>query len=208
MARQASKKVQETKLCLLEAARSVLLSEGYGGLTTRCVAAKAGAPMSQIQYHFGSKDGMVLALFEYLNGQLLERQNAMFGSQTLLLSEKWDLACDYLNDDLESGYVRVLNELWAVGWSNPEIGNVVRDGVRSWQKLLTGLATQAEQEYGSLGPFAAEEIAALIGAAFIGSETFILLGLEDAGVPLRKALRKFGHILRMFEQQEKHGARA
>jgi len=203
MARVTAEKVRETKIGLLEAARSVLLAEGYRGLTTRSVAAAAGTPMSQIQYHFGSKDGMVLALFEHLNGQLLNRQNAMFDDDSLSLSQKWDLACDYLDDDLASGYVRVLNELWAVGWSNPEIGQVVREGVRGWQALLTGLARKAEQTYGSLDPFTAEEIAALVGAAFVGAETFILLGLEDAGVPLRSALRRFGDVLRMFEDQAK-----
>ncbi len=201
MARVTAEKVRETKIGLLEAARSVLLADGYRGLTTRSVAAAAGTPMSQIQYHFGSKDGMVLALFEHLNGQLLNRQNAMFDDDSLSLSQKWDLACNYLDDDLASGYVRVLNELWAVGWSNPEIGQVVREGVRGWQTLLTDLARKAEQTYGSLGPFTAEEIAALVGAAFVGAETFILLGLEDTGVPLRSALRRFGDVLRMFEDQ-------
>ena len=46
------------------------------GLSTRDVAAAAGVPLSQIHYHFGSKQGLVLALFEYLNAQLLDRQNA------------------------------------------------------------------------------------------------------------------------------------
>ena len=46
-------------------------------LSTRDVAAAAGVPLSQIHYHFGSKQGLVLALFEYLNAQLLDRQNAI-----------------------------------------------------------------------------------------------------------------------------------
>ena len=75
-------------------------------------------PLSQIHYHFGSKQGMVLALFEYLNAQLLDRQNALFGDPTLKLSEQWDRACDYLDDDIASGYVRVLQELIAASWAD------------------------------------------------------------------------------------------
>jgi AcrR family transcriptional regulator len=206
LARVTAKKVLETKTGLLEAAKSVLLAEGYGGLTTRNVAAQAGAPMSQIQYHFKSKDGMVLALFEYLNEQLLERQNSMFEDDSLSLPEKWALACDYLDDDLASGYVRVLNELWAVGWSNPEIGLAVRDGVVEWQKLLADLAQEAEQAYGSLGPFTAKEVASLVGCAFIGAEAFVLLGLEDIGMPVRKALRRFGDFMRILDAQAKRTA--
>jgi hypothetical protein len=42
----------------------------------------------------------VLALFDYLNTQLLDRQNALFGDPALKLSEQWDRACDYLDDDI------------------------------------------------------------------------------------------------------------
>jgi AcrR family transcriptional regulator len=59
---------------VLEVAKKVVWQSGYWKLSTRDVAAAAGAPVSQIHYHFGSKQGMVLALFEYLNAQLLDRQ--------------------------------------------------------------------------------------------------------------------------------------
>ncbi len=35
----------------------------------------------------------------------------------------------YLDDDLESGYVRTLMELWAARWSVLEIANPVRDNL-------------------------------------------------------------------------------
>ncbi len=151
MARVTTAKAQATRTDLLEAANQVLHAQGYAGLTTRGVAGVAGVPMSQIQYHFGSKEGMVLALFEYMNARLLERQNAMFADPNLTLSEQWDLACDYLDDDLATGYVRVLQELLAAGWADPEIGRVVRDGIMGWVKLLTDLAGRARENYGSLG---------------------------------------------------------
>jgi hypothetical protein len=50
-----------------------------------------------------------------------------------------------------------------------------------------------------LGPFSAEEIAALIANAFIGAEANYLLGLERAGVPARQALRRVGDLIRMVE---------
>ena len=87
MARALAKKA-ETSTTLLEAAKKVLRQNGYSGLSTRDVAAAAGVPLSQIHYHFGSKQGLVLALFEYLNAQLLDRQNAMFHDTTLTLSQR------------------------------------------------------------------------------------------------------------------------
>src|SRR5437763_16958560 len=112
MARASAEK-PVTRTTLLEAAKKVLRQNGYSGLSTRDVAAAAGAPLSQIHYHFGSKQGMMLALFEYLNAQLLDRQQAMFGDPSLKISAQWDLACQYLDHDIASGYVRVLQELIA-----------------------------------------------------------------------------------------------
>jgi AcrR family transcriptional regulator len=192
-------KKAETSTMLLEAAKRMLRQNGYSGLSTRDVAAAAGVPLSQIHYHFGSKQGMVLALFEYLNAQLLDRQNAMFHDTTLKLSERWDLACDYLDDDIASGYGRILQELVAASWADPEVAKVVRAGLIGWFDLITELAHKAEREFGALGPFSAEEIGALISNAFIGAESLYLLGAEKKGVPVRRALRRFGDLIRRAE---------
>src|SRR5215831_4720536 len=135
MARALAKKA-ETSTTLLEAAKKVLRQHGHSGLSTRDVAAAAGMPLSQIHYHFGSKQGLRLALFEYLNAQLLDRQQRMFGDPTLKISEQWDLACQYLDDDIASGYVRVLQELVAASWADPAVAKVVRAGLMGWFDLL------------------------------------------------------------------------
>ena len=80
------------QVALLEAAKTALRKRGFAGLSTREVAAAAGVPLSQIHYHFGSKQGLVLALFEHLNAQLLDRQEDLFGDPALSLSEQWDRA--------------------------------------------------------------------------------------------------------------------
>jgi AcrR family transcriptional regulator len=189
----------ETGTIVLEAAKKILRQNGYSKLSTRDVAAAAGVPLSQIHYHFGSKQGMLLALFEYLNSQLLDRQAALFGEATLKLSEQWDQACDYLDDDIASGYVRVLQELIAASWADAPVAKVIRAGITGWLDLITGLARRAEREFDSLGPFSAEEVAALIANAFIGAESLYLLGLEKKGMPVRQALRRFGDLIRIAE---------
>jgi AcrR family transcriptional regulator len=156
-------------------------------------------PLSQIHYHFGSKQGMVLALFEYLNGQLLDRQHALFHDPALKLSEQWDKACDYLDDDIASGYVRVLQELNAASWSDAEVAKVIRAGLKGWLDLIAELARKAERELGGLGPFTPEEVGALVGSAFIGAECHYLLGLEKKGIPVRHALRRVGDLIRIAE---------
>ena len=198
MARALAKKA-ETSTTLLEAAKKVLRQSGHSGLSTRDVAAAAGVPLSQIHYHFGSKQGLMLALFDYLNAQLLDRQNAMFHDSALSLSQRWDRACEYLDEDIASGYVHVLQELIAASWSDPTVAKVVRTGLMGWFELIVGVARQAERELGGLGPFSTAEIATLIGGAFIGGESLYLLGLEKQGSPVRQALRRVGDAIRIAE---------
>lgn len=196
---RATARRADTGIALLEAAKKVLRQNGYAGLSTRDVAEAAGVPLSQIHYHFGSKQGMVLALFEYLNAQLLGRQNAMFGDTTLKLSEQWDRACDYLDDDIASGYVRVVQELIGAGLTDAAVAKVIRAAIMGWVQLVTDVARRAERELGGLGPFSAEEIGALVANAFIGGESLHLLGFEREGIPVRQALRRVGDLIRIVE---------
>src|SRR5258708_31808241 len=112
MARAATKKAR-TSIELLEEAKKVLRKNGYAKLSTRQVAAAANVPLSQIHYHFGSKQGLALALFEYFNAQLFDRQDAMFDDPELTLSAKWDRACGYLDAHISSAYVRALQAWFA-----------------------------------------------------------------------------------------------
>ena len=202
MARVTAERVLETKRELLVAARLVLTRDGLANLSTRAVAQAAGTQMSQIQYHFGSKEGMILALFEYLNSQLIHRQSRTFEDPELSVSEKWALSCDYLDEDLASGYVRVLMELTAAGWSNPAIGAAVRSAYGQWRDLILRLTRELEAQNGSLGPFTAEEVGALVSASFIGAEAAIVLGYESPEIPFRDALRRFGKVIEYFESKE------
>jgi hypothetical protein len=58
---------------------------------------------------------------------------------------------------------------------------------------------RAETEFGSLGPFSAEDISALVGAAFIGAEAYLLLDFESKRIPVRRALRRVGEAIRRLE---------
>ena len=109
---------QATRLRILDAARDVLVQRGYGDASTRAVAERAGVQLSLVHYHFGSKQQLLLAVLDRENERLLERQQRLYAAPGPL-ADKWRTACHYLDDDLRSGYVRVLWELWAAGLSDP-----------------------------------------------------------------------------------------
>ena len=188
----------DTAILLLEAAQRCLQRHGVAGLSTRKVAEEAGMPLSQIHYHLGSKRGLLLGLLDYQNQKLLARQEAMFG-QAQPLWARWMKACDYLDEDLASGYVRMLQEMIAAGWADPEIASEVRRNLRGWYVLLTQVAAQAMERLGGLGPLQPGEAAALAGNVFLGAEAMILLGFTEQDMPARSALRKVGELLRALE---------
>jgi AcrR family transcriptional regulator len=187
-----------TPSAIVAAARAALLEDGFAKLSTRRVAEVAGVPLSQIHYHFGSKQQLVLAVLADQNERLLERQASMFGDEQPL-SRQWEMACDYLEVDLGSGYVRLLQELIAAGWSDPALAASVRDLLAGWYGLLASVARREADRMGGLGPFTPEEVGALMGLPFIGAEAMILLGFEESELPARSALRKIGALIRGLE---------
>ncbi|MEE8375901.1 MAG: helix-turn-helix domain-containing protein [Acidimicrobiia bacterium] len=194
---------RDTSTKILEAARRCLLDDGYAALSTRRVAKDADVPLSQIHYHFGSKEELILALLRKENNRLLERQTEMF-SMEIPLWKRWEQACDYFDEDIESGYVRVLQEMTAAGWSSEALGKEMRQIWDGWGILLLGVARESESKGVSLGGLTPEEVVALVSASFVGAEAMILLGYESERVPLRGALRKVGDLIRIAEEGATH----
>ena len=187
----------DTKDRIIEAARACLLEDGYANLSTRRIADRAGMPLSQIHYHFGGRRGLVLALLASENERRVARQTGMYAADAPL-SARYDQACDFLEDDLASGYVRILQEMLAAGWSDPEVAEQTTLLMNEWFELLTAVAQEAEEQLGSLGPFRAADVAALVGMAFLGGESLLLLG-DHWSDPVRSALRRVGDLIRAAE---------
>lgn len=194
----------DTRTAILEAAGRRLLADGYAGLSTRKVAEEAQVPLSQLHYHFGSKQGLILALLAEENQRRLDRQTRMY-AEDMPLWRRYERACDYLEDDLTSGYVRVLQEMIAAGWSNAEIRAAVRELLGGWFVLLTDVASEAERRHGPLGPFTADEFATIVFTAFIGSEALLLLDFERPVIPIRSALRRMVVVIRQLEERSPAG---
>ena len=195
----------DTHAAILAAARACLVRGGYASLSTRSVAEEADVPLSQIHYHFGGKQQLVLATLQAENDRLLERQRQMFDAPQPLW-ERWELACDFLDADLASGYVRILQEMIAAGWSDAVIASAVRTMTGGWYGLLADVARREEECGGELGGFTPDEMAALMGSSFLGAEELILLGVTETTLPLRSALRKVGSLMRRMTEQGTEGS--
>jgi len=105
----------------------------------------------------------------------------------------------HLEDDLGSGYVRVLQEMVAQTGRIPELSAACRDLLGGWCRLLAEVARATERRHRPIGPFSAEELATLVASAFFGAEALQLLGFDREALPIRSALRRIGVLIRELE---------
>jgi AcrR family transcriptional regulator len=190
---------QSTRALLLAAATDLLREEGYAATSTRAVAERADTRLSLVHYHFGSKRGLLLAVLEDFTEHLLNRQQAMF-SDHRPLAEQWRSACDYLREDIDSGYVRVLWELWAAGLADPELAEHWAATQRRWRELIVARIERFQAELGFELPIPPRALATLIGNLFEGAETEILAGVPEDEAPHMEALEACGDLIASAER--------
>jgi AcrR family transcriptional regulator len=177
----------------------VLAAHGYAGTSTRAVAEEAGVQLSLVHYHFGGKRGLLAAVLEEENERLLERQQALFEGPGPL-SDKWRTACAYLREDMGSGYVRILWELWSVGLTDETLARRWRDAMAAWRTLLEGVAKRWAAESGVELPLSARALATLVANAFQGAEIEILAGVPEEDAPHLEALEACADLIEWFER--------
>ena len=187
-----------TKESILEAARECLREYGYSGTSIRAVAERAGVQLSLVHYHFGSKQAVLVAVLEHENEKLLERQQALFAGSDPL-SAKWRAACRFLEDDLESGYVRILWELWAAGLADDELAGRWRDATAGWRRLMAEVVEEWSREVGLELPISAAAVATLVANLFQGLEVEILAGVSEDESPHLEVLEAAAQLIEGVE---------
>ena len=190
-----------TRQQLLDAARAVLQRDGVAALSTRSVGAEAGVNLSLIHYYFGSRDGLLLAILEQMDADLLARQRAMYGQGETTLAEKWRQAVDFYRQDLESGYIRALMELASHGYTNAEMAERVRELMAGWRDLLTQVAAAALPRLGitAVDP---SEIASMIVSFWYGMDVQHLLGVTEEEGRLWQTLDTLVRLIERLENGE------
>jgi AcrR family transcriptional regulator len=60
---RAVKPQHETRTRILDAAEELFMLQGFGGTSMRLLTSKAGVNLAAVNYHFGSKDALIEAVF-------------------------------------------------------------------------------------------------------------------------------------------------
>ena len=189
---------EATRRRIVDAARDVLLERGHAAASTRAVADEAGVRLSLVHYHFGGKQGLLLEVLQRENELLLARQHKLYAAPGPL-ADKWRTACDFLDEDVRSGYVRVLWELWAAGLADEELAAGWRAAMRGWRSLLESVFAAWAEETGVELPLSARAVATLMSNLFEGIEIELLAGVPEEDAPHREVLDAIGVLIERAE---------
>jgi len=149
-----------TAEAFLDAAERLLIEVGYGGITTRRLAAEAGANHGLVHYYFGSIDELFVQVLERFTARLVERQREMYAADVPFV-EKWQAAWRFQEQDLETGYSKIWMELQALSWNHADLRPRVERVNAEWRAVLREAYTRAAREYELGDEFPVEGLVAL-----------------------------------------------
>lgn len=188
-----------TDEAILDAAMRILARDGYQTLTARKIAEEAGTNLALINYYFGGKRGLLLAIYDRLERQRFERQASMYGSEDEPLSAKWRRAIEFYRHDLADGFVRVHHELLVQGFADPQLAERARERIRAWNELLIEVVEQYLPQLGvELPP---RLLVTVLGAFWYGMEQQHLIGMREDETPFFEVLERIGRWLEEREQE-------
>ena len=195
-----------TRGAILRAARKRLIEAGYANLNVRDIAREAGVNHALIGYHFHGKQQLVLAVLDEANRELLERQSRMYEGTTSA-SRQWQEACDFYEEDLQSGFVRLLMELMGASFHDQELRAEFVPRILHWHRLIERAVVEFLQKAGLELPVSAQAISAWIGWFWTGMEASMMLGIDEKDGHQREALAAFATLVRRVENRARTSAR-
>ena len=201
----ASANLGATKAKIIDAAFRRLASDGYAALSVRDIAKDAGVNHALINYHFRSKDQLVIEVLDAANRRLLARQVSMYRGPGGF-AEKWAEARRFYDSDLASGFVRVQAELWAASLSNTALREKFLPRLLAWKTLVLDAVREALTAFEARGvklppPFTADVIACWISEFWLGMEFVDLLAVKKEQGSHRAALDAVQWLLESLEAQ-------
>lgn len=190
-----------TAEAFLDAAERLLIEAGHTGITTRRLAAEAGANQGLVHYHFGSIDELFVQVLERFTDRLVARQREMYGSDAPFV-EKWRAAWRFQEEDLEAGYSKIWMELQALSWNRPGLRPRVARVNAEWRAVLRQAYARAAAE-GSLGDEVSVD--ALVAMTMTFAQGFALERLEGIDEGHGELLDSIERWLESLEEKRRAG---
>jgi len=135
-----------TAVALMDATERLLIDVGYAGLSIRRITDEAGQAHGAIRYHFGTLEHLIVAVVDRQTDRLTTRQRAMYEADEPF-SAKWRQAMIWFEEDLASGYPKLVAELRAAAWNVPACRPGIRRLIEVWSAVLHDAVSDAAKQF-------------------------------------------------------------
>jgi AcrR family transcriptional regulator len=164
-----SSRSQTTTTRIVDAALTVLRTEGYAGASVRSIAAAGGFNQALIFYHFGDVESLLLAALDKSNDERMASYRQRLGDVNAL-AEVLDAARVLYEEDFASGHVKVLAEMMAAGAASPNLGREVARRVEPWLAFTRETIDRVLASSPLAQMIPAGEVAYALAALYLGAE--------------------------------------
>ncbi len=118
---------EATRSALIDATIDVLVEEGYGGLTTRRVAERAGVAQSTLMHHFETRDALITEAIPRIAAQLASDALEQIDLEALRDPKHRGAVLDAAWREFTSKPALAAATLWAAAWSEPELASTLHE---------------------------------------------------------------------------------
>ena len=174
-ARRSRAGAEQTRARIVEAALQALRDEGIAGISARTIARHGEFNQALIFYHFGSVEGLLVAVARSES----ERRSALYApalAEVTSLSDLVGVARRLHDDEFQAGTVATLTQMLAGAVGSDELSEGIREALLPWTTLVGQTIDRllADVPFGDL--LSREDLTAAVAALFLGIE--LLSGLD------------------------------
>ncbi|MDO9356686.1 MAG: TetR/AcrR family transcriptional regulator [Solirubrobacteraceae bacterium] len=131
-----------TRQSILDATVDGLVEDGYGSLTTRRIAERAGIAQSTLMHHFETRESLLVEAVANLAVDLAETALAEIDLDALRGEGHRDAVLDQAWSTFTSPQALAAAQLWGAAWTEPELATALRElEIRVAQLVMQTAAT-------------------------------------------------------------------
>lgn len=168
---------EHTRDRIVEAALQALRDEGIAGISARAIARHGGFNQALIFYHFGSVEGLLVAVARSES----ERRSALYAPTLAAVSSLTELvavARRLHDEEFQDGTVAALTQVLAGAVGSEELSRGIAESLRPWTALVGETIDRllADTPFGDVLP--RDDLTSGVAALFLGIE--LLSGLDPS----------------------------
>jgi AcrR family transcriptional regulator len=166
---------EQTRARILDAALQALRDEGIAGISARTIARHGGFNQALIFYHFGSVEGLLVAVARSES----QRRSELYApalAEVSSLAELVAVARRLHDEEFQVGTVAALTQMLAGAVGSEELSRGITESLRPWTTLVGETIDRllADVPFGDLLP--RDDLTSGVAALFLGIE--LLTGLD------------------------------